>query len=148
MINGFGVGVVSYIRSSISGIGRLVNALLTFSVELGMLLLAILGLFMLRKYSELGVLAVTWASTFVRRLARRVVIRHWECRDVGHPHVDGQEAVECGLGQALERDGRREYTSEDTYRARTWSTELLIRLATKILSLTSREIKARVKQGG
>ncbi len=47
---------------------QIVRALLTLSLELGMALLAILGLFMPRQCSTIVARAATWLSTLLRRL--------------------------------------------------------------------------------
>ncbi len=148
MVNGYAVGLVSYVRSSISGIGTVVIASLTFSVELGMLLLAILTLFMPRRSSALAERVVIWASTCVRRLARKVVIRRWECKGDGVPHVDGREAAVCGLRQANRRDGKRGCIRGDIFQGVELITGRSQRLALRILSPTSKERNPKMRQGG
>lgn len=53
-------------------VGIAVAAWLTAFLELGMLLLAILGLFMPRRCSAAAERAAIWVSTFARRSARKI----------------------------------------------------------------------------
>ncbi len=134
-----GVGLGSYVSGNIFATGKAVSAWLMFSLELGMLLLAIVGLFMPRLCSGLLERAATWGSIWIRRLEERIVIRLWACRDAGHRHVVGQEVVECGLRQAREKTGEKGYINQDIYRVKRWTTAPSIRWAMKILARSSRK---------
>ncbi len=99
MMNGYVVGVVSYLSGNMSATVRVAIASLTLLLATGMLLLATATLFTPRQCSELAERALIWLNTWLKRLARKVATRRLVCV-VGGPLAAG------GQGPAVNASAR------------------------------------------
>ena len=118
MINGSVAGVVGTITANTSGVGRVVAASLTLSLELGLVLLATLSLFMPRRCSAAAERVLTWLSTWLRRLARSLVRRRWGCLVDGLVLVAGLEVAVCVWKLPRDVDGTKGTTRTVTWKRR------------------------------
>ncbi len=108
-MNAYGAGSgLALISGNMNGVGRAVIALLMSSVELGLLLLAILTLFIPRRCSAVLERVATWLNTSLRRLAQRIVTRRWACLGAGRHLEVGLVVEACNWLRAQKKDGKSE----------------------------------------
>ena len=128
-----------------------VNVWLMSSLGLGLLLLAIATLFIPRQSSAALELVLTWLSIWLRRLAKRIVIKRWACLDVGRLLSVGLEVDVCVLPPQRDRDGRSETLVTASSALKTWTVGPFYVWATRIqepTSLSEIQYVVRIGLGG